>query len=241
MEVLLLRFDAPLMSFGGTMVDQNGPTDRFPATSLLAGLLGNALGYTHRHSIELGRLQQRIIYAARWDRSPRPLLDYHTVDLGQEKMASPGWTTRGEPEHRGRGEANQGTHIRYRHYWADGVMTVALALDDDSAPSLDDLAQALRRPARPLFLGRKACLPAAPILLGRTQATDVLDALVAAPPAGAAHGGRAPLECEACWPVDLATTQGRVTTIWDRRDWTNQVHAGSRERREGLLRVEAAP
>jgi CRISPR-associated Cas5-like protein len=34
MDFLLLRFDAPLMSFGGVMVDQYGPTDRFPGQSM---------------------------------------------------------------------------------------------------------------------------------------------------------------------------------------------------------------
>ena len=39
-EVLLLRFDAPLMSFGGPIVDQRGVTRDFPAASMLAGLIG---------------------------------------------------------------------------------------------------------------------------------------------------------------------------------------------------------
>ncbi|WP_082411796.1 type I-E CRISPR-associated protein Cas5/CasD, partial [Methylogaea oryzae] len=98
MDILLLRFDAPLMSFGGVMVDQHGPTERFPGLSLLAGLFGNALGYRHGDAEALEALQARIEYAARWDVEPQALLDYHTVDLGQPKMREPGWTTRGEPE-----------------------------------------------------------------------------------------------------------------------------------------------
>lgn len=97
MDILLLRFDAPLMSFGTVMVDQHGPIDRFPGLSLLAGLFGNALGYRHGDGPALDALQSRIEYAARWDIEPQPLLDYHTVDLGQPKMAEPGWTTRGNP------------------------------------------------------------------------------------------------------------------------------------------------
>ena len=43
MRALVLRFDAPLMSFGGVMVDQHGVIDRFPGTAMLTGLLANAL------------------------------------------------------------------------------------------------------------------------------------------------------------------------------------------------------
>ena len=196
MDILLLRFDAPLMSFGGVMVDQHGPTDRFPGLSLLAGLLGNALGLRHGDAASLETLQGRIEYAARWDLPPEPLLDYHTVDLGQDKMlgyADPkkkaghgGWTTRGTPEHRAGGDsAKYGTHIRYRHYWANGVMTLALGLTDAQTPTVADLAAALATPARPLFLGRKTCLPAAPLFLGHTQAPDVLTALRRVPRARA--------------------------------------------------------
>lgn len=66
------------------------------------------------------------------------------------------WTTRGSKEDRRGGEGSSGTHIRYRHYHADRVQIVALTLvPSDPAPTLDDLENALKHPARPLFLGRK--------------------------------------------------------------------------------------
>jgi len=175
MNVLLLRFDAPLMSFGDVIVDHHNVTDRFPRLSLLTGLFGNALGYRHGDAEALEALQARIEFAARWDVAPTALVDYHTVDLGQEKMKNAGWTTRGVPEHRGGGpDAKLGTHIRYRHYWANGVMTVAMTLTGEDEPSVSTLAAALREPARPLFLGRKTCLPAAPVLRAMIEAPDVL-------------------------------------------------------------------
>jgi len=229
-DVLILRFDAPLMSFGGVMVDQHGPTDRFPGLAMLTGLLANALGYRHSEFNRLQALQERIQYAARWDVEPEHIVDYHTVDLGQEKMHYPGWNTHGGTEHRAGGSgAKFGTHQRYRHYWANGVMTLAIALDGEGAPNLEELETALRRPARPLFLGRKTCLPAAPILLVRVQAANVLDALCGYP----AHPRIAENDEEtlaACWPAGISGGVHTYTVSrYDQREWQNQIHAGRRE------------
>jgi CRISPR system Cascade subunit CasD len=235
--MLILRFDAPLMSFGGVMVDQHGPTERFPGLSLLVGLLGNALGYAHGEAPALESLQARLEYAARWDIEPETLLDYHTVDLGQPQLADAGWTTRGEPEHRSGGPAVHGIHPRFRHYWANGVMTLAVTLDAGPAPTVADLAEALRHPARPLFLGRKTCLPAAPVLLAATVAPDVLTALARIP--AATRPGQVPAaRLPACWPSRLgAWGTGQTVTVYDRRDWRNQLHTGRRARLEGWLEV----
>ena len=239
MNVLLLRFDAPLMSFGDVIVDHHNVTDRFPRRSLLTGLFGNALGYRHGDFAALDALQARIEFAARWDVEPSALLDYHTVDLGQDKMQCAGWTTRGKAERGGGG----GTHIRYRHYWANGVMSVAVALNGEVAPSIDTLASALREPARPLFLGRKTCLPAAPLFRAVIDAPDVLAALQQTPPeARSGHGEHGHKEqMSACWPAHLGEElPGRVVTVYDQRDWRNQIHTGRRLRREGLLSMGAA-
>src|SRR5579875_596449 len=147
MEALVLRWDAPLMSFGGVLVDQHGVTDRFPGQAMLTGLFGNALGWEHADAKRLQSLQARLSFAARWDVPPAPLVDYQTVDLGQEAMRWPGWTTRGAPEHRGKGEATTGTHQRFRHYWANGVMTVVVTLLSDGPPSLPDLREDVVHPA----------------------------------------------------------------------------------------------
>lgn len=242
MEALILRFDAPLMSFGGVMVDQHNVADRFPALSLFAGLLGNALGWRHDDAERLGRLQARLQVASRWDIAGEALVDYHTVDLGQPKMCEPGWTTRGSPEHRDGGPAAKfGTHQRYRHYWANGVVTSALGLaDDPQAVSLNELEAALRRPARPLFLGRKTCLPSGRILIGRHSGTDVLAILRAVPRARCPQRPAAQ-SMQARWPAELGEAKAeQVRPIYDQRDWTHQWHAGSRDVAEGLMR-EIAP
>lgn len=236
MDALILRLDAPLMSFGGVMVDQHNVTDRFPGLSLFAGLLANALGWSHADGECIGRLQGRLVVASRWDIAPEAIVDYHTVDLGQPKMREPGWTTRGTPEHRDGGPvAKYGTHQRYRHYWANGVLTAALTLDDEEAPRLGDLETALRHPARPLFLGRKTCLPSSPVLLGLASGEDVLSLLKSVPrfpcPVRPQQGAM-----RARWPADIGSPrEEQIKSVYDQRDWKNQWHAGSRMVAEGLI------
>lgn len=242
MKALILRLDAPLMSFGGVMIDQHGFIDRFPGTSLFTGLIGNALGWRHGDFQRLQSLQDRLQYAARWDVEPERIVDYHTADLGQPKMRQPAWTTRGEPEHRAGGQAAKyGTHIRYRHHWADGLMTVALALAGEGEPDLEAARAALERPARPLFLGRKACLPARPLLDPEPmrEGPDLLT-ILRGTPLWDRHGR--PLEnggdLEACWPAELGLpggTRGEIRRVYDLRDWPNQLPAGNRERAEGII------
>lgn len=235
-DVLLLRFEAPLMSFGDTVVDQINPTRSFPGRSMLTGLFGNALGYQHRDAAALGALQSRLCWAAREDRAGRPLLDYHTVNLEAPHMVQ-GWTTRGAPEGRDGGASNV-TTIRYRHYLADAAYVVAVALDDGDGPDVDALDAAVRAPARPLFLGRKCCLPSTPLWFGRVRVDRLRDALTH-PDAAlvAAPDGRDDGRRRAWWPVEDGTEIGVTRAFTDDMDWANQIHVGRREVQEGFVVV----
>jgi CRISPR system Cascade subunit CasD len=234
MDCLMLRFDAPLMSFGAVVVDQNHPIWRYPGKSMLTGLLGNALGWDHRDTDRLQALQDRLRFAARWDAEPVPIQDYQTVDLGQDFLVDTGWTTRGKREDRA-GANSKETHIRFRDYWANGVMTVALTVTGEESPTLDALETALRYPARPLFLGRKSCLPSGPILIGRRQA-ESLKAALAAEPLAEIGPRRRPRVIDALWPLDEGAGQG-TEERYDRRDWRNNIHRGSERYAVGLLEV----
>ena len=224
MNCLLLRFDAPMMSFGGVCVDQINPTDRFPGSAMITGLIGNALGWDHCDTGSLDRLQDRLRVASRWDAEPQRLIDYHTVFLGQDHLVSTGWTTRGRTEGRGSGQATSGTHIRYRHYLANGVLTAAITIFGDDFPTLEHIEHALKYPARPLFLGRKTCIPAGPILIGVRHAAHLNDALCAEPLADIGPRRR-PQMITARWPADDGN--GRLPeAVYDRRDWGANMPRG---------------
>lgn len=224
-----------MISFGAPIVDNRGVIQEHPPLSMLTGLIGNALGYRHGEFDRLQSLQERIRFAARCDRPGEQFTDFQTVDLGQDFMTKAGWTTRGEREDRRGGSASEGTHLRYRQYLAGSRYTVALTLRlSGSSPDLDSVEEALQRPERPLFIGRKACLPSAPLLAGRTEADDVLAALQQWPAAEIVSGGG---RMEAWWPADLGepVRDARELSVRDKRDWTNQVHTGQRELRHGLI------
>lgn len=240
MQILLLRLAGPLMSFGTTRVDQMGSIQEFPGLSLLAGLLGNALGYSHAESDKLESLQACIRYAVRRDRGGARITDYQTVDLGQSFLVDTGWTTLGVMAER-KGASGETTHIRFRDYWADAVFTVALTLRPGKASlSLDDLAHALAEPERPIFIGRKPCLPTEPILIGKVDASSLLDALIRAPFSPRHEDG---VRIAAWWPEDESVEQAcQVLCVTDERDWANQIHVGRRLMRTGFidLPLEAA-
>jgi len=246
MDVLLLRFAAPLMSFGAPIVDNKGEIQPYPALSMMTGLLGNALGVDHSEFGRLERLQERLRYASRQDRRGRQIQDYQTVDLSKPHMDDDrAWTTHGELVTRKGGSASDGTHIRHRDYWADAVHTVAIALGpSDDGPALDDVEHALKTPARPLFLGRKPCLPAEPLFAGRMRVETLPEALVEAPLHDRADDGPtypawwpSPPEAEGAPTAALDVDLRKPVT--DRRDWKNQIHVGERWIVSGTVRPAA--
>ena len=161
------------MAFGGETIDNLGVIRDFPAQSMLTGLIANALGWRREDAAAHDRLQARLVFGTRLDRAGTRFTDFQTASLSKDDR---GWTTGGQPEGRGGGEGTyKGQHLRYRDHHADASVQVALRLEPiEEAPTLDDIAEALRRPARPLFLGRKPCLPSAPLLAG-SRRIDLCD------------------------------------------------------------------
>lgn len=241
MRVLLLRFDAPLMSFGDVRVDARGPIRDHPGLGQLTGLFGNALGWDHADAELLAQLQGRLLLASRCDRNGERRTDYQTVDLGQDFMLQPGWTTRGAVESRKGGTASEGTHIRKRDFHCGRIQTVAVALlSADETPTVDDLATALDAPARPLFLGRKPCLPSGRLNLGVVDAQSLTAALMQAPAWHHRHAQPSPTpsDWEAWWPEDPMVPpppHTRLVAVVDARDWRGQVVVGRRLIRYGKL------
>ncbi len=232
MRWLVIRFEAPLMAFGGVAIDQMGPVRDYPAASMLAGLIGNAFGWRWSNSTAHQAMQDRLIFGARIEQEGVLLTDTQNVQLAKNDR---GWTTSGMAEGRA-GASYDGPHRRFRDYHADLSLHMVLHLRPaDMAPTLQDVAEALDRPARPLYLGRKTCLPTRPLLATGSErwvfGGSAYDALCAV--RGSARS------LPATWPVGEGPDAGegvdRIIDLADLRNWRSGLHTGSRRVVEGRI------
>lgn len=233
---LVLRLASPLIAFGGEAIDNRGVIRDFPGISMLTGLIANALGWDRSEDVRHNGLQQRLRIGTVLEPGARYLQDFQTADLG---AADKGWTTWGSPEERRGGAGSYaGPHLRYRDYHADLCAWVVLRLmAADEAPTLDDIAEALNRPIRPLFIGRKPCLPSGRLVAGWQDAVDVLGALQSLV---AQHAKASPTGWRAQWPDGEGVHEAsRRLDVCDERNWTSGVHGGWRSVHEALLRPPA--
>jgi CRISPR system Cascade subunit CasD len=130
---------------------------------------------------------------------------------------------------------------------ADTRVLVACRLDPaDAAPDLHTLAQALTRPERPLFIGRKPFVPSRPLLLGIVEAETIPQALVVglaqinAPRRDAVRAQWPHGEVTgAAWSPALAAG-AQEEALTDERHWPSGVHAGLRRVVHGRLAWPAA-
>ncbi len=232
-DFILLRIDAPLVSFGAPIVDNFGFVQRFPAKSMLTGLVCNALGYGHGDYEKIENIQDNLSYSVRCYKVGEELQDFQTVFLGQPHLMDTSWTTRGYIEKRKGGiAASKGTHIRYRDYRADSYYTVAMTMvDKDMSPSLGNIVSALLEPARPLFFGRKCCLPSNPIFIAVDTAENLFKAVCMGKDDIFKTGSFSTREpFEVWWPEgdEPPMETSRELVVTDERDWKNQVHCGRR-------------
>ncbi len=148
MTVLLLTLSAPLQSWGSSSRFVRRGTEPAPTKSGIVGLLAAAQGRRRTDPIEdLAGLR----FGVRIDQPGRLVRDFQT-------------------EQRADGSA---LPLSYRFYLADAVFLAAVQGD---AGLLKGLADALRRPAFPLYLGRRSCPPAGP-LFPQTLKGELVDVL----------------------------------------------------------------
>lgn len=228
---LLLRLQAPLLAFGGETIDNYGVIRDFPALSMVTGLLANALGWRREEDQNHNQLQRRLVMGARIERISERFTDFQTAQLGAKDA---GWTTFGAAESRQGGAGSyHSPHLRYRDYHADPAVLIALRLEPAAeSPTLDDLAAALDRPARPLFIGRKPCLPSGRIVFGWSEGENLLQVLQSAP-AITSNGGP---DWILQWNDGEGESPGdRVVDLCDERNWTSGVHGGWRPVRQSTF------
>ena len=167
---LSLRFEGPLQSWGFDSQYNRRNTGLMPTKSAVAGMCCAALGYRRgsaEESVFLGKFIKIKMMAIAKPRNlgnkelpVRRLQDYHTVK--NTKRAT--------------GTINENCVLTHRQYLTDS--SFGILLEGDST-LLKQVADALENPVWGIWLGRKACIPTAPILAGlRSDRKEALHLLI---------------------------------------------------------------
>ncbi|MEV0390908.1 type I-E CRISPR-associated protein Cas5/CasD [Nonomuraea sp. NPDC050643] len=154
---LVLRLAGPLQSGGDRSVFNRRETRPEPTRSGVLGLLAAACGREREDRIDdlLG-----LHLGVRVDQPGSLLRDYHTVsDYRGRPLPQAGVSAKGVQKPT---SPAKHTHITQRFYLQDAVFLAAL---HGPATLIETLAQAVRRPAFPLALGRRSCVPTQPLFL----------------------------------------------------------------------------
>jgi CRISPR system Cascade subunit CasD len=147
---------------------------------------------------------------------------------------------------------------RRKQYLTDLHALVAISPNGDWPGAVEDLAAALRRPARVLWVGRKACPPSAPILplvplveadsgadaLARSLGEDIervaLEKHRSRPDEGLVLWWEGEPEPGSPAALALGIKGGFPTAILDRRDWVQGLHSRTSTLWRGTLAVSAS-
>ncbi|MGW6771664.1 type I-E CRISPR-associated protein Cas5/CasD [Streptomyces sp. NPDC055037] len=141
MSVLLLRLAGPLQAWGASARFVRRTTESAPTKSGVIGMLAAALGLDRGDDSGLARLAA-LRFGVRIDQPGTRVRDFQTAHHAVTGKSMP---------------------LSERFYLADAVFVAAVEGD---LTLLNELHEALRTPAHPLFLGRRSCPPALPLELG---------------------------------------------------------------------------
>jgi CRISPR system Cascade subunit CasD len=174
-QVLALRLEAPLQSWGDSAKWSIRDTRPEPTLSGVLGLVAAAHGWRldEDGDRQVADLARRVRLGVRADREGVPLRDYHTIGGTRSGRATPwsGLLTAEGKSKRTSANAALHTEVSERSYLCDACFLVMVEADE---ATLGEMEAALRSPVWPPFLGRKACVPAAPICPAHAHAPSVV-------------------------------------------------------------------
>lgn len=177
---LLLWFEAPLQSWGFESRFGHRETWSYPTRSGVLGLALCALGAGGPQRELLARFDglDQVGYALTplksETRSARKVLtDFQMVGSGYDSQDP--WQDLLIPKKTdGKAPSNSaGSKMTYREYLQDSVLAAVLEVPADLA---EEIARALEQPCWTLYLGRKCCIPTAPIYRGSFDTVSAAEA-----------------------------------------------------------------
>ncbi|MHB9130029.1 MAG: type I-E CRISPR-associated protein Cas5/CasD [Armatimonadota bacterium] len=162
--VLCLRLEGPLQAWGDNAHWSIRATRLEPTKSGVIGLIAASMGcrLDDEGDRQVQRLASSLRVGVREERVGAMLRDYHTIGGTRAGKRTP-WT--GVLQANGKLKVNASTHeihteVSERLYLADACFLVGL---EGEQTLLEHIAVALQSPQWPHFLGRKSCVPAAPV------------------------------------------------------------------------------
>ncbi len=194
-DYLVFRLYGSLASWGEIAVGESRHSAVYPSKSALLGLLGAAVGVRREDDAGQQALFRGYRFGVKLVCAGTPLRDYHTVQAPPQQRNVRYRSRRQELAEKSR----LGTLLSAREYRCDSISLVAAEALPDARWELADLTEALRRPHFPLYLGRKSCPPALPLMPQLVSSATLHDALEgAAQPSLLALLNRNP---EQAWPI----------------------------------------
>ncbi|GHD52609.1 CRISPR-associated protein, Cas5e family [Marinobacter persicus] len=174
MDVLVFQLYGPLASWGAPAVGESRPSSDHPGRSALLGLLAAALGIERDDAPNQQALANSVRFSVKQLAPGNVIRDFHTVQVPKRNKKAQ-YATR--KEEIGFTSDRLNTIISRREYRCDGFWRVGVALSDASDWSLAELQTALQKPKFTLYLGRKSCPLAVPLLPKVVQADGIRQAL----------------------------------------------------------------
>jgi CRISPR system Cascade subunit CasD len=241
---LLFRLYGPFASWGEIAVGERRGSWSRPSKSAVLGLVGASLGVERHEQARHAALASGYGFAVRVDSPGVPLRDYHTAQTARESDLHKIRKAFGRPLTRRLElsvESPQ-TILSDRDYYTDALYVVALWTRPGAPYPLGELQAALRLPRMALYLGRKSCPPALPLVPEIIEADDLWAALQSYTPAEP-PGLEAPLAtllnrrgapAILAWEDDVVPPAAVKGLHRERR----RDEAGDRMRRQFVERVE---
>lgn len=156
MDTLIFQLHATLSSWGEVAVGEYRPSSEYPSQSAIHGLLGAALGIERDDDEAQAALRDGYRMAVGVLSLGRLLRDYHTAQVpSRSDLKKRPHATRRDELSLPKTDLN--TILSSRDYRQDAAALVALQALANAPYSLEQLADALKKPTFVLYLGRKSC------------------------------------------------------------------------------------
>lgn len=171
-HTLFLRLSGPMQSWGTGSRLQLRRTDPYPSKSGVLGLVLCAMGVERDAAPASLDALVHLAMGVRLDRPGVTDWDYHTAGAGVGIRSAEGKVKR-------TASTNEfETLLSRRQYLLDASFLVAL---QGEASVIRNAADALQKPAWPVFLGRKCCVPTEPVFAGCREYPSIKEALAGEP------------------------------------------------------------